>query len=117
MLKATITQINPAFIEAKTLLQQAVLIAPKDARLYWYLGRLFEVEQQWSWAYQYQQQAIKLNSAVYNTEAILLNQAKLLEKAMKGGFKPPLQPPAKLPKPPKSIPNLEPAFTPIERRG
>ena len=117
MLKATITQINPAFIEAKTLLQQAVLIAPKDARLYWYLGRLFEVEQQWSWAYQYQQQAIKLNSAVYNTEAILLNQAKLLEKAMKGGFKPPLQPPAKLPKPPKSIPNLEPAFTPVERRG
>ncbi len=117
MLKATITQINPAFIEAKTLLQQAVLIAPKDARLYWYLGRLFEVEQQWSWAYQYQQQAIKLNPAVYNTEAILLNQAKLLEKAMKGGFKPPLQPPAKWPKPPKSIPNLEPAFTPIERRG
>ena len=117
MLKATITQINPAFIEAKTLLQQAVLIAPKDARLYWYLGRLFEVEQQWSWAYQYQQQAIKLNPAGYNTEAILLNQAKLLEKAMKAGFTPPLQPPANAPKSPKSIPNLEPAFTPVERRG
>jgi Flp pilus assembly protein TadD len=117
MLKATITQINPAFIEAKTLLQQAVLIAPKDARLYWYLGRLFEVEQQWSWAYQYQQQAIKLNPATYNTEAILLNQAKLLEKAIKAGFAPPFQLPANAPKPPKSIPNLEPAFTPVERRG
>ena len=117
MLKATIAQINPAFIEAKTLLQQAVLIAPKDARLYWYLGRLFEVEQQWSWAYQYQQQAIKLNPATYNTEAILLNQAKLLEKAMKAGFTPPFQLPANAPKPPKSIPNLEPAFTPVERRG
>jgi Flp pilus assembly protein TadD len=116
MMQATITQLNPAFTEAKTLLQQAVLVAPKDARLYWHLGRLFEVEQQWSWAYQYQQQAIKLNPATYKTEAILLNQAKLLEQAMKGGFKRPFQPPTNAPKPPKSIPNLEPAFTPIERR-
>lgn len=114
--QATLLGANPAMVEAKTLLQQALLTTPTDARLYWSLGCLFEAEHQWSWAYQYKQQAYTVNPSQYTLAIQQPDYLKLQAKAIKAGYQPPTVNPTTPHTAAKSIPNLAPHFMPVERR-
>jgi Flp pilus assembly protein TadD len=115
--QATLLGANPAMVEAKTLLQQALLTTPTDARLYWSLGCLFEAEHQWSWAYQYKQQAYTVNPSQYTLQIQQPEYVKLQAKAIKAGYQPTATPQTNMSHATtRSIPNLAPHFMPVERR-